>query len=72
MYNDKTIEDVVKYLYKQEKDDLARAVIDIISRLGRLEGELNTRLNHTQTLPVITLTPEERQNPLDPPYRITC
>lgn len=62
MYNyNKTIEDVLKYLYEQKKEELAKVVLDLI--------RANERANNQPTLPCLPYTIGD---PIVPPYTITC
>jgi len=65
MYNDKSVEDVLKYLYENKKDDLAKAVLGLVKRCERAEA--------TPQYP--TNQPPQPQiwygDGINPPYRIT-
>ena len=68
MNNDnKTIEDVLKYLYENKQEKLAIAVLDLIRANERASNQPN---------PLVPGVPQvwygDSPNPLQPPYTITC
>lgn len=64
--DNKTIDDVVKYLYEQKQDDLAKAVLDTIRRLERAEAEPKYPTQAPPQPPQIWYG-----DGVNPPYRIT-
>ena len=66
MNNNKTIEDVLKYLYEQGKDDLAKAVLDLMRRSERAEAEPKYPVGQLTQPPQIWYG-----DGVNPPYKIT-
>lgn len=67
MYDNKTIEDVLKYLYEQKQEKLAKVVLDLIKQNERTSSPI---------YPLAPISPNiwygDNTNPLNPPYKITC
>lgn len=62
MYSDKKISDVLEYLYKQDKKELAEVVLRELRQQKEVIRETIVQPTKTQT----------QTNPYTPPYEITC
>lgn len=66
MYDNKTIEDVLKYLYEQEQEPLAKEVLDLVRRCERAEAEPKYPIGQPVQPPQIWYG-----DGVNPPYKIT-
>lgn len=52
MYNNKQIEDVLKYLYKNKQDDLAKVVVEMIAQNATSLAQANMIKEYKITTPI--------------------